>query len=361
MKTIKFERKFKAVSVYGRCKKYNDIFCVDNNILFCNYCNISIEWKQKSVVDNHCKSQKHISNVNIIEDLLEAFVIADIPLKKVNSLFPFFKKYLKNGDSIPQASTLWQIYLLVAIIIDKTTDDCARSVVNTIFTYQNKTKLISVDFLERVNNITIRQTLIILTYFNISFNLPRLFLSDFAVYMKKYYQEVLSSLIFQLTHIPCCAHILNLIGNANNFEPLLKDLIKDLKFNPEEFYLIFQEVFEVVYEKFKLYISNHPACLLFYAKFDNSSDGLLQKWRIYCELDNEIINEIELNQYWLNGLLQKWRIYCELDNEIINEIELNQYWLSKKTQLLIFYKIAFDYIWLPVLSCSVEYTCRQNY
>ncbi|RHZ86999.1 hypothetical protein Glove_41g191 [Diversispora epigaea] len=189
------KRKFKVVSVHSRCKEYVNIFRVDDNILFCNYCNISVEWRQKSVVDNHCKSQKHISNVNIhnnkernnvqltlsatqdaadlkkqvIEELLEAFVVADIPLEKINRLLPFFKKYLKNGGSIPQAPTLRQIYLpnvfnkhyqslkllfdskLVAIIMDETTDDCA-SVVNTIFTYHNETKLVSVDFLERVNN-----------------------------------------------------------------------------------------------------------------------------------------------------------------------------------------------------------------
>ncbi|RHZ82835.1 hypothetical protein Glove_103g129 [Diversispora epigaea] len=214
--------------------------------------------------------------------------------------------------------------------------------------------------------------------------------------------------------------------NTNNFGPLLyleifyirEDLIKDLKFNPEEFYLIFQEAFEVAYEKFKLHIPNYPAHSLFYAsqryhtkdirryniikEFDNPSD----EWGIYCGLDNEIINEIELDQYWLsketqlpilykiafdyiwlpvsscsversfsmynslldsdrqnlsldslkrlNILLQEWGIYCGLDNEIINEIELDQYWLSKETQLPILYKIAFDYIWLPVSSCSVE-------
>ena len=38
--------------------------------------------------------------------------------------------------------------------MDETTDDCARSVVNTLFCYHNETKLVSVDFLERVNNTT---------------------------------------------------------------------------------------------------------------------------------------------------------------------------------------------------------------
>jgi len=120
-------RKKKTVSIYTRCKEYEEVFRVDSNILFCNYCNVSVEWKYKSVVDNHCKSQKHISNVKnyeenqnktqqltlfstqtaaeskkqLVEDLIEAFVTADIPLEKVNSLLPFFKKHVKNGGSIP--------------------------------------------------------------------------------------------------------------------------------------------------------------------------------------------------------------------------------------------------------------------
>ncbi|CAI2192459.1 6378_t:CDS:1, partial [Funneliformis geosporum] len=89
---------------------------------------------RKSTVDNHCKIQKHISNVRsqektqnnntqltlsstqaaakakkqLIENLIEAFATADIPLEKVNSLLLFFKKYVKNGSSIPQAPTLRQ-------------------------------------------------------------------------------------------------------------------------------------------------------------------------------------------------------------------------------------------------------------
>ncbi|CAB4437813.1 unnamed protein product [Rhizophagus irregularis] len=167
----KRKRNYKNVSVYTRCNEYEDIFRVDDKVLFCNYCNVSVEWRQKSTVDNHCNSQKHISNMEsheeqnkaqqltlastqvaadlkkqIIEDLIEAFAIADIPLEKVNSLLPFFKKHVKNGGSIPQAPTLRQIYLPnvferhhqylklffdskpVAIIMDETTDDCARSV-----------------------------------------------------------------------------------------------------------------------------------------------------------------------------------------------------------------------------------------
>jgi hypothetical protein len=47
----------------------------------------------------------------VIEDLIDAFVGADIPLQKVDKLLPFFKKNLKEGGTIPQAPTLRQIYL----------------------------------------------------------------------------------------------------------------------------------------------------------------------------------------------------------------------------------------------------------
>jgi len=101
----------------------------------------------------------------------------------------------------------------VIIIIDETTNDCSRSVVNTLFTFHQNTKLISIDFLEYINNSTIGEVLLsILTNYNIPFFLPRLFLSDSAAYMKKWYREVLKLIMSQLIHVPCCTHIINLIG-----------------------------------------------------------------------------------------------------------------------------------------------------
>jgi hypothetical protein len=88
---------------------------------------------------------------------------------------PFFKIYLQEGGAIPQAATIRQLYLPkvflrhqdnllsivmekpVAIIIDEATDDCSRSVVNTLFSYRNNTKSVSVNFLTQVNNTTIGQ------------------------------------------------------------------------------------------------------------------------------------------------------------------------------------------------------------
>ena len=101
----------------------------------------------------------------------------------------------------------------ICTIMDESSDDCARSVVNTLFTYQSHTKLVSVDFLEQVNNTTIAQTLLpILLSYNIPLNISHLFLSDSAAYMKKCYRDVLKPIMPQLIHLPCPAHILNLIG-----------------------------------------------------------------------------------------------------------------------------------------------------
>ena len=237
--------------------KHPGVFKEDNVVMFCNYCDLSVKWKWKSTVDGHYSSNGHIrkkqiyennehtkkqvtiSTVNaaseskkeVIEGLIEAFSLANIPLEKINHLLPFFKKYLKEGGAIPQASTLRQIYLPrvfndhfsslqnyfnqkpVAIVMDETTDDCSRSVVNTLFIFRQHTKLVSVNFLEHVNNSTVGGTLLsILANYNIPYTLPRLFLSDSAAYIKKCFQEILKLVMPQLIHLPCCTHIIDLIG-----------------------------------------------------------------------------------------------------------------------------------------------------
>ncbi|PKK57981.1 hypothetical protein RhiirC2_857989 [Rhizophagus irregularis] len=334
-------KKTKSVSVYTRCNEYKEIFRVNDNILFCNYCNISIEWKYKYVVDNHCKN------------LIEAFAIADIPLKKVNCLLPFFKKYVKNGGSISQASTLRQIYLSdifdkhyqslrllfdskpVVIIMDEITDDCARSVVNTLFCYHNKTKLVSVNFPEHVNNTTMGQILTtILSHFNISFNLPRIheerylnkkfldkikkvfvhspaqreelendrnhntltainsylqseqklglitiYLNFISLYAAEFVQDLdffqqSNKPIFPLVELRL-QHLTAYIKtyrNSSDFGLFLKNLIIGFRFNTN--------AFEAAYNKFSAHIPNHPARLIFHAcqvfdsKFIQSGDIL---------------------------------------------------------------------------------------
>ena len=83
-----------------------------------------------------------------------------------------------------------------------------------MFSFFNKTKLVKTSFLNVVNNTTISQLVITtLTFYNISFNNVILFITDNASYMLVAFR-VLSSLIPQLKHSTCFAHILNLVGET---------------------------------------------------------------------------------------------------------------------------------------------------
>jgi len=121
------KRKHNQITVQTRVEQNPEEFRVDNDILFCNFCDHSVDWTRKSTVDDHLKSlthknkkaayenkkcQMHQQTIKtsltsfesrklIIHDLIEAFAAADIPLEKVNSLLPFFKKHCKEGGTIP--------------------------------------------------------------------------------------------------------------------------------------------------------------------------------------------------------------------------------------------------------------------
>jgi len=96
--------------------------------------------------------------------------------------------------------------------MDETTDSCGRSVLNILFSYHNKTKLVNTIFLEVVNYTTISQSFInTINSYNISFDNIIFYISDNASYMKKAFTSILSPLISQLFHNTCFAHIYNLV------------------------------------------------------------------------------------------------------------------------------------------------------
>jgi hypothetical protein len=140
---------------------------------------------------------------------VKAFVKANIPLEKVNALQPFLRKYCCEEGAVPQADALKRNYLpeiyqqyiddlkeffqkkTVLVIIDETTDSWTQSVVNILFSYRDTTKLVAVDYLDFVNNVTIGQLIVctLIEWF-IPFNFPQLLASDLASYMKKSHRKV---------------------------------------------------------------------------------------------------------------------------------------------------------------------------
>ncbi len=117
--------------------------------------------------------------------------------------------------------------------MDETTDSCGRSVLNILFSYHNKTKLVNTIFLEVVNYTTISQSFInTINSYNISFDNIIFYISDNASYMKKAFTSILSPLIPQLFHNTCFAHIYNLVRETwVEFEhfKLLDIVVKNIK------------------------------------------------------------------------------------------------------------------------------------
>ncbi|GBB89089.1 hypothetical protein RclHR1_15760005 [Rhizophagus clarus] len=220
----------KRTTPYTRQKEFPGTFNVLNNTLVCLFCGHSVSWEHKVSVTTHTYNVLSVaeSKKTVVNDLVKAFVEANIPLEKVNMLQPFLRKHCREEDlkDFFREKT-------VSIIVDETTDSRARSVVNILFSYRNNTRLVAVDYLDNVNNVTIGQLIIrTLIEWSIPFSFPRLLASDSAAYMKKSYRELLKPIMPQLLHSPCLAHILNLISLAWTSIPhfdLVKTLLANIK------------------------------------------------------------------------------------------------------------------------------------
>ena len=57
----------KKVSINSRINEHPGIFRVNGGILFCNFCDFSVEWKSKSTVDAHCLSKGHNKKQHLYE------------------------------------------------------------------------------------------------------------------------------------------------------------------------------------------------------------------------------------------------------------------------------------------------------
>ncbi|GBC01873.1 hypothetical protein RclHR1_04360018 [Rhizophagus clarus] len=140
------------------------------------------------------------------------------------------------------------------------------------------------------------------------------------------------------------------------FGPEIKNIIRQHLFNPDDFYPIFRQAFQVAYNKFSAYIPNHPARSLFYAcqvfnpQYIHLGDIQrkdIRHYSVIMELDNPS-----------DSLLYEWSIYYGLTglefNENLDETNLDNYWKNLSVHLPILSNIALDYIWLPILSCAVK-------
>ena len=170
------------VSAEERAKQFQDELYAESGVLFCKYCEHSVDFVRVDTIKDHLKSKKHrlrkgsklgkaesstqdrpstsrqvtLSSVVKSKDLREEFVLdyvclctrADIPLHKTDKMRPFLQKYCKQAGSLPQLPTLHKVYVPrlfelhyaalteilkdqpVSITADETTDVRDHSILN---------------------------------------------------------------------------------------------------------------------------------------------------------------------------------------------------------------------------------------
>ena len=103
---------------------------------------------------------------------------------------------------------------MISITVDETTDNRSRKVINILFSYDKYTKLASTEFVEKVDSVTISQTVMnVLNSYSISYNNVIFFISDNASYMKLAY-SFLSPFLPNMFHNCCLTHIFSLVGEC---------------------------------------------------------------------------------------------------------------------------------------------------
>ena len=140
--------------------------------------------------------------------------------------------------------------------------------------------------------------------------------------------------------------------NSQDFGSDLDATITSHFFNPPNFYPIFHAAFVAAFNKFNTHIPSHPARPLFWATqiFD-------PKYILLGPLERRNLRQYSIIKELADPsdeLLGEWSIYCGMQLENLVGDNLEEYWMNLGDKLPILSKIALDYIWLPVSSCSVE-------
>ena len=234
-------------------------------MLFCKYCQHSIDYIRVDTIKDHLKSKKHTSNKEaaqrkageptagssnrqltlstivksydarqeFILDYIKICTLADIPLEKTDKMRPFLQKYCAQAGALPQIDQLRSTYIPrlfeahfsamkailkdqpVSITADETTDVRDHSILNVVATVRGQPYLINVVKMEACNNSTFSQAIIqSVTGAGIAFDQLIAIVSDSAAYCKKAYRDVLSVVFTKSTHVLCLAHVVNLAAEV---------------------------------------------------------------------------------------------------------------------------------------------------
>ena len=131
------------VTAKDRAKQFKEDLYDDGRVLFCKYCQHSIDYIRVDTIKDHLKSKKHISNKeaaqrkteesgagsssrqltlstvlksydarqDFILDYIKVCTLADIPLEKTEKIKPFLQKYCAQAGALPQTDQLRSTYV----------------------------------------------------------------------------------------------------------------------------------------------------------------------------------------------------------------------------------------------------------
>lgn len=223
--------------------EFGDTFCFTKpEEAFCNNCGIIVSCKKKSQLSQHIKTQMHQASLNsesgdtFYSDLCEAFIVANIPLHKLQNpvLKGFLAKY--TNRHIPDDSTLRKNYIpgcykkimrsiqnkvtdnYIWVSADETTDILGRCVTNVLIGILHPTLsytpyLIRTAITSSINSNKMYE-IIVQSLSNSCITIHKenvlLFTSDAAAYMLKT-GKLLKECFPNMLHITCLAHALHRI------------------------------------------------------------------------------------------------------------------------------------------------------
>ncbi|RHZ81265.1 hypothetical protein Glove_122g30 [Diversispora epigaea] len=358
----------KKISISTRMNEHPNVFREDGGIMFCNYCDLSVEWKTKSTVDGHCLSKAHINKKEIYERNEQAkkqttiFTIntaskskkeetfVNAPARKGRYLTHLRMHGIENPCKIPLPNaTRWNSWFRM-VFYTKDHIEYWPS-----FYYEEYERDRSHNSISTINEIlqNTEKKAFIIIYINFIACYAREFVQDLDFFQQqnKPVFPFVEGRLEQLTSY--------LEGNraAEYFGSDLQSLITQYNYNPNDFYIIFRAAFDSAYNKFKVHIPQHPARSLFRAS--RVFDPLFLKIGIQtgdtsCSDICRYLAIMELSNP-SDELLREWAIYCgSVKNLIIDQINLDLYWTEMQATLPILSNIALDCIWFPISSCSVE-------
>ena len=254
------------VTAKERVKQFPAELYEDGGVLFCRFCDHSLDFVRLDTIKDHFKSKKHrmrkerkeaesssdvgpgpvqrtLTTICKSKDLREDFIldflkmctIADIPVEKTEKMMPFLRKHCKQGGALPESDCLRARYvpklfeqhlsalktllssseMPIFITADETTDIRDKSVLNVLASIKGEAYLIGVEQMQACNHSTMSQAILkCLGDVGITFNQVFGIVTDNAAYCKKAVRDVLSVVLPNSMQILCLAHIVNLAADV---------------------------------------------------------------------------------------------------------------------------------------------------